>query len=90
MGSNESRDLTSIANIFFGLISTLIVIVSKLLFVFWWSLSPFKGLQSELESVNKEGECVRQRLRFQDAQLEKVKEKQDLSTEEETQKYGEI
>lgn len=88
MGSNESRDLTSNENIFFGLIS--FVIVTKLIFVFWRSLSLLKkGLQSELESANKEGDCVRQRLRFQDAQLEKVKERQDLSAEEDTRKYGE-
>lgn len=92
MGSIESRDFKSIAKVLIGLILLLIyfafVIILKL-FSFWRSLSPNKGLQSELDATNKEGECVRQRLRFQDAQLEKVKEKQDLSAEEEQIKYGE-
>lgn len=92
MGSIESRDFKSIAKVLIGLILLLIyfafVIILKL-FSFWRSLSPNKGLQSELDATNKEGECVRQRLRFQDAQLEKVKERQDLSAEEEQIKYGE-
>jgi hypothetical protein len=92
MGANESRDLTSIGKFLFGLFVLLIhfafVIVSKF-FEFWRSLAQNKGLQSELEATNKDGECVRQRLRFQDAQLEKLKERQDLSVDEESKKYGE-
>lgn len=91
MGANESRDFKSIAKFIFGLILLLIhfafVIVSKL-FDFWRSLAHNKGLQSELEANDKDGECVRQRLRFQDAQLEKLKERQDLSADEEHKKYG--
>lgn len=91
MGANESRDLKSIVKFLFGIIVFLIhfafVIVSKL-FDFWRSLAHNKGLQSELEANDKDGECVRQRLRFQDAQLEKLKERQDLSADEEHKKYG--
>lgn len=91
MGANESRDLRSIVKFLFGIIVLLIqfafVIVSKL-FDFWRSLAHNKGLQSELEATNKDGDCVRQRLRFQDAQLEKLKERQDLSADEENKKYG--
>lgn len=91
MGANESRDLTSKAKFLFGLILLLIhfafVIVSKF-FDFWRSWAQNKGLQSELEATNKDGDCVRQRLRFQDAQLEKLKERQDVTTEEEGKKYG--
>jgi hypothetical protein len=91
MGANESRDLKSIVKFLFGIIVLLIhfafVIVSKL-FDFWRSLAHNKGLQSELEANGKDGECVRQRLRFQDAQLEKLKEKQHESSDEEGKKYG--
>lgn len=96
MGAKESslesiQSLTSIARFFirsvFLLIHLVFVIVSKT-FAFWRSLSLNKGLQSELDSTNKEGECVRQRLRFQDAQLERVKESQDLSAAEDHRKYG--
>lgn len=97
MGANESSlSLTSIASRFlirsvFLLIHFVFVIVSKT-FSFWRSLpsttSLNKGLQSELEANNKEDECVRQRLRFQDAQLERVKESQDLSADEDRRKYG--
>lgn len=93
MGSVESREMRSISKVLFGLISLIFhlafVIVSQLSFTVWRSLSRHKGLQSELEATNKEGECVRQRLRYQDEQLEKVKESQDLSAEEEKEKYGE-
>ncbi|CAO1440363.1 unnamed protein product [Diamesa tonsa] len=44
-------------------------------------------LQSELEATNKEGECVRQKLKFQDAQLERVKEEQYVVSEEDGRKY---
>ncbi|CRK91530.1 CLUMA_CG005189, isoform B [Clunio marinus] len=47
-------------------------------------------LQSELEANSKEDECVRQRLRFQDEQLEKVKERQDLLLDEEQRKYASL
>jgi hypothetical protein len=92
MGSIESRDLKSILKFLFRFIWLLthfvFVIVSRS-FALWRSLSRNKGLQSELEANNKEGECVRQRLRFQDAQLERVKENTDLLVDEEQQKYGE-
>lgn len=92
MGAIESRDFKSILKIFIRLIWLLIhfvfVCVSET-FAFWRSLSRNKGLQSELEANNKEGECVRQRLRYQDAQLERVKENQDLFADEEQEKYGE-
>lgn len=92
MGANESSyDLTSIARFLirsvFLLIRFVFVIVSKT-FAFWRSLSSNKGLQSELDATNKEGEGVRQRLRFQDAQLERVKESQDLTADEDHRKYG--
>lgn len=91
MGSNESHETQSIFQILFGVISQFIhftfVIFSKLFFTF--SRSSIEGLQSELVSTNKESECVRQRLRYQDEQLEKVKESKDLSAEEEQTKYGE-
>jgi hypothetical protein len=95
MGSNESKDLKSIVKFIFGLLLLLfhfvfVVCISKL-FDFWRSLAhddKKTGLQGELDSTNKEGEFVRQRLRFQDEQLEKVKERQDLSAEEEQNKYG--
>lgn len=48
-----------------------------------------EGLQSELECTNKEGDCVRQRLRFQNDQLEKIKEKNDLEKTDDSKKYGE-
>lgn len=93
MGANESRDLKSIVKFVFGIIVLLIhfafVIVSKL-FDFWRSLAQNKGLQAELEANDKDGECVRKRLLHQDAQLEKLKEKQDLSADEECKKYGKM
>lgn len=56
---------------------------------FWWPLPITEGLQSELESANKEGECVRKRLKFQDDQLEKIKETTELSASEVQNRYGE-
>lgn len=91
MGANESRDLTSIVQLLFGLILLTFhfafVIVSQL-FDFWRPCANRAGLHSELEANEKDGECVRKRLRFQDAQLERLKERQDLSTDEEQKKYG--
>lgn len=49
-----------------------------------------KGLASELECANKEGETVRQRLRYQNDQLEKIKEKFDNEKSDESRKYGEL
>lgn len=93
MGSVESREFQSIVKVFFRFISLIyhlvFVIVSQSFSIVWRSLSRYKGLQSELESANKEGECVRQRLRFQDDQLEKVKEREDLSADAEKEKYRE-
>lgn len=92
MGSVESREFRSIVKVFFRFISLifhLVFVIVSQSFAVWRSLSKNKGLQSELESANKEGECVRQRLRFQDDQLEKVKERQDLSADEEKEKYRE-
>ena len=91
MGANESSGLKSIVKILLGIFLLIFhlafVFVSKL-FNFWRLLAHDKGLQSELEATNKDGDCVRQRLKFQDAQLEKLKERQDLSAEEEQNKYG--
>jgi hypothetical protein len=64
------------------------VIVSNI-FINIRTLAHTKGLQSELESANKEGECVRQRLRYQNEQLEKVKEKHDVVVHDEQKKFGE-
>lgn len=83
MGANESRDVLSNSLIF----HFVFVIVSNL-FDFWRSLSHNKGLQSEIEANNKEDECVRKRLRFQDEQLERAKERQDVSADEAQRKYG--
>ncbi|CAO1440643.1 unnamed protein product, partial [Diamesa serratosioi] len=47
-------------------------------------------LQSELEATNKEGDCVRQKLKFQDAQLERVKEEQYVVSEEDGRKYSNL
>lgn len=98
MGSNESRDMTSIFTLFFGIIWLLInfvfVAISKILNVCYccwvFALTHTKGLQSELESANKEGECVRQRLRYQNDQLERVKEKHDIDASDEHRKYGKL
>lgn len=94
MGASESRDLSSIfVQYLLGLISLLFhfvfVIVSDL-FDFWRSRVRTEGLQSELEATNKDGDAVRKRLLFQDSQLERLKERQDLSQEEEQKKYGKI
>lgn len=91
MGANESRDLSSIAKYLFGfilLIFHFVFVVVSELFDFWRSCSRIEGLQSELEANNKDGECVRKRLLYQDAQLERLKERQDLSADEEQRKYG--
>lgn len=53
------------------------------------TLANNEGLQSELDCTNKEGDCVRQRLRFQNDQLEKIKEKHDLEKTDDSKKYGE-
>lgn len=98
MGSNESRDsVTSILlkfliDIIFHLIHFSLVIILSIFNLSQWSLAYFssiKGLASELDSANREGECVRQRLRYQNEQLEKVKEKHDEKLCEEHKKYGE-
>lgn len=52
------------------------------------ALPIIEGLQSELESANKEGDCVRKRLKFQDDQLERIKETTELSAADELNKYG--
>ena len=88
MGSNESRsDFSSIYTEI--LIDIAIIFLHLFVFVFVSALSNKKGLQSELESANKEGDCVRQRLRFQNDQLERVKEKHDLEKHDESKKFGE-
>lgn len=92
MGANESRNFSSIVDFVTGFILLIIhfafVIVSEL-FAFWRSCSHDEGLQNEIEATNKDGDCVRKRLQFQDAQLERFKEMQDLSADAEQQKYGE-
>lgn len=91
MGSIESRDFKSIVKFFFGLILLILhfvfVVVSEL-FSSWRSLSRDKGLQSELEATNKDGDGVRKRLRTVDEQLERVKQMQDLTVDEAQLKYG--
>jgi hypothetical protein len=89
MGSSESRsDFSSIySNI---LIDITIIFIHLFVFVFISALANKKGLQSELESANKEGDCVRQRLRYQNEQLERVKEKHDLDKHDDGKKYGEL
>lgn len=87
MGSTESRsDFSSIYNKI--LIDITIIFIH--LFVFVFISANKKGLQSELESANKEGDCVRQRLRYQNEQLERVKEKHDLEVHDDNKKYGEF
>lgn len=101
MGSNESHDsvpsilLKFLIDIIFHLIHFCFVVVLTILNLSQWTLMIFsspmkKGLQSELESANKEGECVRQRLRYQNEQLEKVKEKHDMDLSDEHRKYGKL
>lgn len=99
MGSNESRDsVTSIflkflIDIIFHLIHFLLVIILTIFNVSQRTLAYYstkKGLQSELDSANKEGDCVRQRLRYQNEQLERVKEKHDTDVSDEHKKYGEL
>lgn len=80
MGSNESRKFVNLV------LSTLISLCHC--FNFWWPSPIIEGLQSELESANKEGECVRKRLKFQDDQLERIKETTELSAADEQNKYG--
>lgn len=91
MGAIESRDFKSIVKFFFGLILLILhfvfVVVSES-FAFWRSLSHDEGLQSELEATNKDGDGVRKRLRTVDEQLAKVKEIQDLTADNEQEKYG--
>lgn len=91
MGSSESK---SIINEFpFNIIiifTHLFVFVSISLFLRTLANFNNKGLTSELESANKEGDCVRQRLRYQNEQLEKIKEKHDLEVIDESKKYGEL
>ena len=96
MGANESKlsDEKSIVNRVnqtlrhILLIFHFIFIVICFVFDCWRPLTEHsKGLQSELEATNKEGECVRQKLKFQDAQLERVKEEQYVVSEEDGRKY---
>lgn len=102
MGSSESREDSSTSIFFKIIIGILIkfihlvfVVISKIISLAHTQLeqnpSPptTEGLQSELECTNKEGECVRQRLRYQNEQLERVKEKHDSDTVDEQKKYGE-
>ena len=89
MGSSESRsDFSSIYSKI--LIDITIIFIHLFVFVFISALANKKGLQSELECANKEGDCVRQRLRYQNEQLERVKEKHDLEKTDESKKYGEL
>lgn len=96
MGSSESRN--DFSSIYYKLNVDFIISFTHL-FVFvlisFFSLSRTlannenKGLQSELECTNKEGDCVRKRLQFQNDQLEKIKEKHDLEKTDDSKKYGE-
>lgn len=99
MGSNESRDsVTSIflkflIDIIIHLIHFLLVIILTIFNLSQRTLAYYstkKGLQSELESANKEGDCVRQRLRYQNEQLERVKEKNETDISDEHKKYGKL
>jgi hypothetical protein len=100
MGSNESRGVDSVTSILLNFLTAIISNLIHLVFVVILTLfnhchrllapqSTSKGLQSELESANKEGDCVRQRLQYQNDQLERVKEKNDLESIDEHKKYGE-
>lgn len=96
MGANESKDSStqSIVNLLIRFLLLIFhfafVIVSNLLKFLWRPLTNDKGLQAELDATNKEGEFVRLKLKSQDAQLEKVKEKQDVSAAEDHKKYGKL
>ena len=99
MGSNESRDsvtsifLNFLIDIIFHLIHFLLVIILTVFNLSQRTLAYYstkKGLQSELDSANKEGDCVRQRLIYQNEQLERVKEKHDYDISDEHKKYGEL
>ena len=48
-----------------------------------------KGLQSELDSSNKEGDLVRVQLQSQKEEIENIKQTQINTTDEEFRKYGE-
>jgi hypothetical protein len=92
--NNSSESIVKILFDFFVFISHLVfVIVSKSLFSNSRSLSTndaeHEGLQSEIVAANKDGEAVRMRLRYQDSQLEKLKESQDLEQDTQSDKYSE-
>jgi hypothetical protein len=99
--NNNSESIVKFLIDFFIFISHFVfVIVSKSLFSNSRSLSTIttttndyddhhEGLQSELVAANKDGESVRMRLRYQDAQLEKLKETQDLEQETQRDNYSE-
>jgi hypothetical protein len=101
MGSIESRDVTSIFKFIFGIsfifIHFAFIVIFKILKQLYCTLTSSLirninnksrvGLQSELVSANKEGECVRQRLRYQNEQLERVKEKFDQEAHDEHKKF---
>lgn len=103
MGANESRESVaeSIVKIlidFFIFISHLVFVIVSKSFSISRSLSTstnntdgdgHEGLQSEIVAANKDGEAVRMRLRYQDAQLEKLKESQDLEEDTQRDKYSE-
>lgn len=104
MGAVESRDErdnsseSTFANILNNLITLItyffvFVIVSNSYAHSWPFVTSadgeLEGLQSELVAANKDDEAVRRRLRYQDAQLEKLKEEQDSKDEANLNKFGE-
>lgn len=101
--NNNSESIVKILIDFFVFISHFVfVIVSKSLFSNSRSLSTTttttndyddhhrEGLQSEIVAANKDGEAVRMRLRYQNDQLEKLKESQDLEADAQSDKYSEF
>lgn len=49
-----------------------------------------EGLQSELDSSNKEGECVRSKLKAQVEEMERYKQRSEDILDEDSRRYGEI
>jgi len=95
MGANESKEVfKSIVKVTLYCLSLtfyfVFVAFTKSIMKIWRSLAQPKGLNSELEAANKEGECVRQRLRHQDQQLERVKEQKDTLASEDQKNYGNL
>ena len=78
---------------------SLVCNLTFLFIYFCWSLSmglpsdsstlSTEGLQSELDSSNKEGECVRSKLKAQVEEMERYKQRSEDILDEDSRRYGE-